>query len=244
MSSVDQDTDDILLERPERFNIVILATSDSAKDTLFPVQHQKLRKFTNIILASDLRDVEELTKSSSKRALFIEIEAQPVEALRKLIYGIHAENKGLVFGFTLTSIDSSIYERLIYAGFDDIFDVYSNSSVHARIYSWMRRFGANPILSRELIAGSTKKLGIGHWVIHVRDGAAHKNDGTKAKLTRQEIDFLSTLNHPPTNDDLWQQSYAKLFKAPHAIAHNIKRKLGADFPLCHDSSGKYYIEHC
>jgi hypothetical protein len=244
MTNLDPNTDRMLIERPNRFNIVILTAiqNEDVKALLFPRDHEKLGKFTNIAVTSRITDVKQRTKTKWKNVIFVEVGTEPLESrLGELIYSIHADNGGLILGFTLGRLSRSSYARLVYVGLDDVFDLSrSDPRNHTRIYSWIRKYGANLISSRDQIASSAKKLKIGDWVILVNERLARQSEGRSVRLTRQQIDFLASLSAGP-RDDFVQLSYAKLFKAPHAIVHNIKKKLGLDLPIFHDGHGQYYI---
>ena len=102
-----------------------------------------------------------------------------------MIYGAHAERRGLLFAFTFGNLTDCEYETLISVGFDDAFELQREESrKFLRIYSWIRRFGGTPVsdrdVEREAIARLSQKSDkqFGKWTIVVnervaRDGAGH-----------------------------------------------------------------------
>jgi hypothetical protein len=239
----------VKIQDPKEFKIIVVSSDRRAASLLFPSSHEKLCRFEDIKSISSPSELLDIYASNTGKKLVVCVETNSETVLielKKMIYGAHAEKRGLLFGFSFESVDESDFERLIYAGFDDVFELrMQNKRQYNRLYSWIRRFADNSVSSedsdRDVIArlGNKKDRRIGKWIVAGNDMAAHRDDGKTVSLTRQEIDFLTLLSEEP--DSIQSTSYEKLFKAPHAIVHKLKKKLGSDLPIQHNSSGRYCL---
>jgi hypothetical protein len=239
----------IKIENTKDFNCVIVSADRNAASLLFPKNHERLQRFKNITSIQNFSDLLEIYASNRNKKLvvFIDVTLQnPVPELREIIYSIHSEGRGILFGFTFGELTDLDFERLISVGFDEIFELGNNDEKkYLRMYSWMRRFGGSPISAenaeKNAIAylSSKKNNRVGRWTIVANEMSAHDDRGQKVKLTRQEIDFLTLLFEETKS--IQTASYDKLFKAPHAIVHKLKKKLGESLPIEHGSGGRYHL---
>jgi hypothetical protein len=163
-----------------------------------------------------------------------------------MIYGAHAEKRGLLFAFTFDSLTQADFEELVSAGFDDVFEMHDlDRRKFSRMYSWIRRFGGSPISGADAERDAITFLSqrddkqIGRWTIVSNEKVARDSKGQRVELTRQEVDFLALLFESP--DAARNASYGKFFKAPHAIVHKLRKKLGNDLPLRHNGGGRYSL---
>jgi hypothetical protein len=208
-----------------------------------------LGRFKNVTCIPDVSKLLNIYVSNKdkKIVVFIDVTSkEPLRELKEMIYGAHAEKRGLLFAFTFGEFTESDFERLISSGFDDVFELQNEDSRQfMRMYSWIRRFGGTPILEenaeRDAITfrGQKTDKRIGKWTIISSEKVARDDRGQNVVLTRQEIDFLALLSDDP--EVLQNASYERFFKAPHAIVHKLKKKLGSDLPVQHDSGGRYYL---
>jgi len=239
----------IKTEDPRIFTLVVVSDDRSAASSLFPITDARLSHFQNIISISSFSELLNiyLSNKAQKLVVFVDVTSrQPLLELKKIIYGAHAEARGLLFAFSAGELTDEDFERLIAVGFDDAFELQKNDGrKSARIYSWIRRFGAAPVseefAERDRIAflSNQRDKRIGNWTILVNEMVARDDIGKRVKLTRQEIDFLYLLFD--SADSARDSSYTKLFKAPHAIVHKLKKKLGSNLPIRHDSGGRYHL---
>jgi hypothetical protein len=216
---------------------------------LLPPNHGKLRRFEDVVSTSDATTLFDIyvSNKNKKLVLFVDTSSQEILIqLKKMIYAAHTEKRGLLFAFTFETFTDIDFQRLISAGFDDVYELGSRDERQdLRLYSWIRRFGDAPIPSesadRDVIArlGNRKDRRIGRWIVVGSDMAAHDDSGRTVPLTRQEIDFLTLLFEEPGLAQ--NSSYESLFKAPHAIVHKLKKKLGSDLPIQHNSNGRYCL---
>jgi hypothetical protein len=244
-------TDALLLkiENTKAFSCIVLSDDRTAASVLFPEHQEKLQRFKDITSVhgySDLLNIYALEKTK-KLIVFIDVTSRdPVPELKEMIYSIHAEGRGLFFGFTFGSFSDRDFERLISVGFDEVFELGDNDKKkYVRMYSWMRRFGGNPILARNAekdaitYLSNKKNKRVGKWTIIASEMSALDDEGQKVKLTRQEIDFLTLLFEEAKS--IRSTSYEELFKAPHAIVNKLRKKLGENLPIQHDSGGRYHL---
>jgi hypothetical protein len=239
----------IKIENTKEFHFVIVSDDRSAVVRLFPRSDERLRKFENITAVQTVADLLTIYVSNKNKRLVVFIDVTSHDRapeLKEIIYSIHAEARGLLFAFTSGALAKDDFERLILAGFDDVFELESDDvRQYVRMYSWIRRFGGTPILAehaeRNAIAylGTKKNKRIGKWTVIGSEMAAYDDSGLKVKLTRQEIDFLTFLFEEATLDS--GVSYDGLFKSPHAIVHKLKKKLGGNLPVQHDVGGRYHL---
>jgi hypothetical protein len=239
----------VRIENTKDFKIVIVSNDRRAASLLFPRDHEKLGRFEDIETISQLSSLFQIYTSNKNKKLIVFVESNLSETLRELkamIYGAHAEKRGLLFAFSFSTLDEENFVRLISAGFDDAIELgKKDKRQFLRLYSWIRRFGnssiPNEAMERDVVArlGNKRDRRIGKWTIVGSDMSAHDDSGRTVSLTRQEIDFLTLALDAPkaTQDEL----YDKLFKAPHAIVHKLKKKLGSELPIQHDSNGRYRL---
>jgi hypothetical protein len=234
-----ESTQKTLIQKPSGVTIHILSRSAEARRALFPTE---FTEFTDIITLNDASDAKIfLTKTTERVIMFVDTEiGAAADHIFKLVYAVHTQ-PGIIFAFSFHNIDDTTYNGLIYFGFDDVFDLSSrDSKLCSRIYSWIRRFVGNPARSGDPARPrSPKKITIAGWDIFLEDMQARRDGCDEVALTRQEVDFLSSLC---LDCDALQQSNKKLFKAPHAIANKLRKKLGSDFPLVHDGRGQYSLQ--
>jgi hypothetical protein len=238
-------SDSLLLKDTNAFDFVVVSNDENAKRLLFPKNHERLGKFKNIKLVGNLSELLQVYASSKDKKLVVFVDVTVRDLMSKLdgmIYSIHAERRGIFFGFSFNQIAETVYDHLISVGFDDVFELGDHDEKKfARMYSWIRRFGGNTILPKDTIAYlSEKHKRIGKWNIFANELIARDSNGQEVKLTRQEADFLTLLVREEQLD-VEDASYRKLFKAPHAIAHNLRKKLGAKLPIQHSSGGRYCL---
>jgi hypothetical protein len=241
----------VKIEDTRRFQIVVVSNDERAVSLLFPSNHGKLGRFkdvTSVRGVSDLLEIYTATKDSRKAVVFVDVTAnESLHELREMIYLASADKRGLLFAFSFSALSDRAFEQLISAGFDDAFELQGDDQrKHMRMYSWMRRFVAThtsqEVLERDSIIILSRKESktIGKWKIVGHEKVAVDDDGQRIGLTQQEIDFLTLLTPEP--DAVEGSSYKKFFKAPHAIVHKLKKKLGADLPVEHDGHGRYYLK--
>jgi hypothetical protein len=238
-------SDALLLKDANAFNFVVVSNQENAKRLLFPKDHERLGKFKNIKLVRNFSELLQVYASSRDKKLVVFVDVTIRDLLPKLdeiIYSIHAERRGIFFGFTSGHISDGDFDHLISVGFDDVFELNDDDDKKfMRIYSWIRRFGGSTILPRDTIPYlSAKYKRIGKWNVFANEMVARDSGGKEVKLTRQEADFLTLLANDEESD-VNGASYNRLFKAPHAIAHNLKKKLGENLPILHGSGGRYYL---
>lgn len=237
------------IENTKEFNCVILSDDRDAASILFPKNHERLQRFRNITSISSFSDLLAIYASNKNKKLvvFIDVTSRdPVPELREMIYSIHDQGRGILFGFTFGELTDAAFERLISVGFDEVFEFGNDDKKKFfRMYSWMRRFGGSPISARDAEKDAITHLSmkknkrIGNWTIIANEMSARDDSGQKVKLTRQEIDFLTLLFEEAKS--IQGSSYDELFKAPHAIVHKLKKKLGENLPIQHDSGGRYHL---
>jgi hypothetical protein len=239
----------VKIEDTNKFRLVVVSDDPDAAHYLFPHSHRKLSRFGNITSISSFSELLKVYVSNrtDKLAVFIDITSRDsLLELKKMIYGAHAETRGLLFAFTFAELTNADFEAFISMGFDDVFALRDNDDCkYMRIYSWIRRFGAAQIsgayVDRDQITflSNRRDKRIGRWRILVSEMVACDDGGERVRLTRQEIDFLSLLfeGAEPMRDG----SYEKFFKAPHAIVHKLKKKLGETLPIHHGHGGQYYL---
>jgi hypothetical protein len=238
-------SDALLLKDTNAFNFVVVSNDGNAKQLLFPKDHERLGKFKNIKLVRNFSELLQVYDSSRDKKLVVFVDVTTQDLLPKLdemIYSIHAERRGIFFGFISGRIADGVFDQLISLGFDDVFELNDDDEKKfMRMYSWIRRFGGNTILSKDTIPYLSEKCKrIGKWNVFTNEMVARDNSGKEVKLTRQEADFLTLL---ASDEELNVNgtSYSRLFKAPHAIAHNLRKKLGENLPILHGSGGRYYL---
>jgi hypothetical protein len=239
----------IKIQDTKEFQLVVISNDRRAASRLFPSNHERLRRFKNITSISHVSELLNIYVSNKDKKLvvFIDVTSErPLHELKEMIYGAHAEKRGLLFAFTFEELTESDFERLIATGFDDVFELQNDDRrKFLRMYSWIRRFGGNPIseenAERDAITfrGQKNDKRIGKWTIISSEKVARDDTGQNVGLTRQEIDFLALLSNDP--ELVQNASYDRLFKAPHAIVHKLKKKLGSDLPVQHDGGGRYYL---
>jgi hypothetical protein len=239
----------IKIQDTKEFQLVVISNDRHAASRLFPSNHEKLQRFKNIASISRFSDLLKIyvANKDKKVVVFVDVTSkEPLLELKEMIYGAHAEKRGLLFAFTFGEFTESDFERLIVAGFDDVFELQNDDSrKFLRIYSWVRRFGGTPIseenAERDAITFLAQKSAkrIGKWTIISSEKVARDDRGQKVGLTRQEVDFLTLLFDSP--ELVRNAAYERFFKAPHAIVHKLKKKLGGDLPVEHDSGGRYYL---
>jgi hypothetical protein len=239
----------IKIQDTKEFQLVVISDDRRAASRLFPSNHERLGRFKNITSISHLSELLNIYVSNKDKKLVVFVDVtskQPLHELKEMIYGAHAEKRGLLFAFTFGQLAESDFERLISTGFDDVFELQNDDSrKFLRMYSWIRRFGGAPIseenAERDAITfrGQKNDKRIGKWTIIGSEKVARDDRGQKVGLTRQEIDFLALLFDDP--ESVRNASYDRFFKAPHAIVHKLKKKLGSDLPVQHDSGGRYYL---
>lgn len=234
----------VKIEDARAFRIVIISNNRRSVELLLPHGHEKLSRFQNVASISSFSELMQIYLSSKDKKLVVFVDVTTNESLHELkgmIYGAHAEKRGLLFAFTFAKLSDDDFERLISAGFDDVFGLHDDDSrKYLRIYSWMRRFGASPISQQDensFIGQKNKR--IGRWTIIGGEKIASDDSGQKVGLTQQEVDFLTLLFD--SAEPVQNGSYDKLFKAPHAIVHKLKKKLGAELPIQHEGGGRYYL---
>jgi hypothetical protein len=239
----------VKIEDTKKFRLVVVSNNPHATHYLFPRSHKKLSRFGNITSISSFAELLEVYVSNrtEKFAVFIDITSrESLLELKEMIYGAHAETRGLLFAFTFAKFTDADFEVFISMGFDDVFVLRDHDECkYMRIYSWIRRFGAAQIsgeyVDRDQITflSNRRDKRIGKWSILVSEMVACDDGGQRVRLTRQEIDFLSLLfeRAEPMRDG----SYEKFFKAPHAIVHKLKKKLGETLPIHHDHGGRYHL---
>jgi hypothetical protein len=239
--------DALLIENTGDFNVLVVSERKKAKQFLFPKRYERLQKFRNI---ESIRSFSEplpvvALDRHKKLVVFVDVTTVDVAAtgwlhgFDKIIYSMHAERTGLFFGFTFDRITDAFFDQLISAGFDDIFELGDDSAKkYMRMYSWIRRLGGNPVTARDAIPYSKPKR-IGKWNVFTGEMIARDKSGREVNLTRQETDFLTLLLDDVSVDQ--GTSYNRLFKAPHAISHNLKKKLGDDLPIKHGGNGRYHL---
>jgi hypothetical protein len=239
--------DALLIENTSDFSVLVVSEDRNAKQLLFPKHYERLQKFRNIELVKNFSEPlpAVVLDKHKKLVVFVDVTTLDVTAsgwpheFDKVIYGMHAERTGLFFGFTFGRVPDGFFDQLISAGFDDVFELGDDSEKkYTRMYSWIRRLGGNPVTARDAIPYSKPKH-IGKWNVFTGEMVARDKSGRKVRLTRQETDFLTLLVDEVSLDQ--GISYNKLFKAPHAIAHNLKKKLGDDLPIRHGSGGQYHL---
>jgi len=239
----------IKIENTKEFHFIVVSDDRSAVVRLFPKSDERLRKFENVTAVQTVADLLSIYVSNKNKRLVVFVDVTSHDRapeLKEMIYSIHAETRGLLFAFTSGALTKDDFERLISSGFDDVFELESDDMrQYVRMYSWIRRFGGTPILSkhadRNAIAylSMKKNSRIGKWTVIGNEMAAYDDSGLKVKLTRQEIDFLTLLfEEAPVGSSA---SYDSLFKAPHAIVHKLKKKLGDNLPIQHDVGGRYHL---
>jgi hypothetical protein len=238
----------IKIENTKDFNFVVVSDDRRAASLLFPKSHERLQRFRNITSIRSFSDLLEIYVSNKNKKLvvFVDVTSRdPLPELKEMIYSIHSEGRGIFFGFTFGNLTERAFENLISLGFDEVFELDNDDEKkYLRMYSWIRRFGGSPISAKnaekDAIAylSNKKNKRIGKWIIIANEMAARDESGQKVKLTRQETNFLTLLfEEKPTQD----ASYDELFKAPHAIVHKLKKKLGKNLPIQHDSGGRYHL---
>jgi len=237
------------IENTKEFNCIVVSDDRDAASLLFPKDHERLQRFKNITSIKSFADLLAIYASNKNKKLvvFVDVTSRnPLPELREMIYSIHDQGRGILFGFTFGELTDAAFEHLISVGFDEIFELGNDDKKkYLRMYSWIRRFGGSPISARDaekdaiayLSMKKTKR--IGNWTIFANEMSAHDDSGQKVKLTRQEIDFLTLLFEEPKS--IQSTSYDELFKAPHAIVHKLKKKLGENLPIQHDSGGRYHL---
>jgi hypothetical protein len=239
----------IKIQDTKEFQLVVISNDRRAASRLFPSNHERLGRFRNITSISHFSELLQiyLSNKDKKLVVFVDVTSrESLHELKEMIYGAHAEKRGLLFAFTFGELTESAFERLISTGFDDVFELQKDDGrKFVRLYSWIRRFGGTPIseenAERDAITFQSQKddKRIGRWTIISSEKVARDDSGQKVELTRQEIDFLALLINGPKLVE--NTSYNKFFKAPHAIVHKLKKKLGSDLPVQHDSGGRYYL---
>jgi hypothetical protein len=237
------------IENTKEFICVFVSDERDAAARLFPKDNERLQRFKDIRSIRSFTDLLAIYASNKNKKLvvFVDVTSRdPVPELKEMIYSIHDQGGGVFFGFTFGEFTDAAFEHLISVGFDDIFELGNeDKKKFFRMYSWIRRFGGSPITSRDAekdaiaYLGMKKNKKIGNWTIFANEMSAHDDSGKKVRLTRQEIDFLTLLFEE--NNSIQGTSYDQLFKAPHAIVHKLKKKLGENFPLQHDSGGRYHL---
>jgi hypothetical protein len=244
-------TEDLLIkiENTKEFNCVVVSGDRKAASLLFPKNHERLQRFKNITLIKGLSDLLTVYASnkSKKLVVFVDVTSRdPTPELKELIYSIHSEERGILFGFTFNVLTDSAFEHLISIGFDEVFELGSGDRrKFLRIYSWIRRFGGTPISARnserDAIAHLSRKKNkrLGGWTITADEMSARDDNGQKVKLTRQELDFLTLLFEEAKS--IQGASYDELFKAPHAIVNKLRKKLGENLPIQHGGGGRYHL---
>ncbi|MET3842663.1 hypothetical protein [Bradyrhizobium sp. OAE829] len=241
----------VKIEDTRQFQIFVVSHDERATSFLLPSTHEKLGRFKDVTLVrriSDLYDIYRTGEANKKTVVFVDVsENQPLHELKEMIYLASADKRGLLFAFSFLTLSDTAFEELITVGFDDAFDLQGDDSrKHMRMYSWMRRFVATytsqEVLERESIISLGRKETkiVGKWKIIGHEKAAVDADGQRIGLTQQEVDFLTLLSHGPETTE--SPSYNKFFKAPHAIVHKLKKKLGTDLPVCHDGDGRYHLK--
>jgi hypothetical protein len=238
----------VKIEDTNDYQLVVISSDRHSATLLLPSHHQKLGRFRNIACVQSFAELFEiyLTHKNRKLVVFVDVTLnEPLHELRGMIYGAHAERRGLLFAFSHKKISENHFEHLVSSGFDDVFELQSGDNrKYLRIYSWIRRFGSTPIseenAKRDAIAHLSRKKNnrIGKWTIIKSEKSASNDGGERVQLTQQEVDFLAFLFEPELTRD---SSYEKFFKAPHAIVHKLKGKLGNDLPIRHDRGGRYYL---
>jgi hypothetical protein len=239
----------IKIENTKEFNCIVLSDDRNAASVLFPEDQEKLQRFKNITSVQSYSDLLNIYASNKIRKLvtFVDVTSRdPVPELREMIYSIHAEGRGLFFGFTFGNLTNRDLDNLISAGFDEVFELGNDDKKkYLRMYSWMRRFGGNPISAKDAekdaiaYLSNKKSKRVGKWTIIANEMSALDDDGQKIKLTRQEINFITLLFEEANS--IQSTSYDELFKAPHAIVNKLRKKLGKDLPIQHDSGGRYHL---
>lgn len=242
---------DTLIENTDSFRILILSKNTEAQKILFAAARPRLQKFQNVETIRSFSELLRIFSSNRDKKLivFVDVATPFLEELEETIYRTHAEANGAIFGFTTSQISDQAFDDLISAGFDDVFEFGNrDNKTYVRMYSWIRRFGRNPIAAKDAIAQLPQKYGrigghklqrIGRWSVSKQEMIAIDDDERKVKLTKQEVDFLTLLNY--LESDIADTSYSKLFKAPHAIANSLKKKLGEDLPIQHRGGGRYRL---
>jgi hypothetical protein len=235
----------VKIEDVRAFRIIVVSNDKRSVELLLPRSDERLSRFQNIIFISSFSELMQIYLSSGSEKLVVFVDVTTNESLHELkgmIYRAHAEKRGLLFAFTFGILSDDDFERLISAGFDDVFNLHDEDRrKYLRIYSWMRRFGASPLSQQDAnsFIGQKNKR-IGKWTIIGGEKIASDDSGRKVGLTQQEVDFL-TLLFDSSSESVQNGSYDKLFKAPHAIVHKLKKKLGAELPIQHEGGGQYYL---
>ena len=239
----------IKIENTKDFNFVVVSHDQSAASLLLPERHDRLRRFENITLVRDVPDLLKIYASNKNKKLvvFVDVTSRYIlPELKEMIYSVHAEGRGLLFAFTFGKFTDGDFEHLISVGFDELFELESDDERrYLRMYSWIRRFGGSPISDEDaeknaiVYLSNKKNKRIGQWTILGSEMVARDESGQRIKLTRQEIEFLTLLFEE--SNLVEGASYNKLFRAPHAIVHKLKKKLGSNLPIQHDSGGRYRL---
>jgi hypothetical protein len=237
------------IENTKEFICVVVSDERDAVARLFPKNNERLQRFKNITSIRSFADLLAIYASNRNKKLvaFVDVTARdPVPELKEMIYSIHDQGGGIIFGFTFGELTDAAFEHLVSVGFDEIFELGNeDKKKFFRMYSWIRRFGGSPISSKNAEKDAIaylrmkKNKRIGNWTIFANEMSAHDDSGKKVRLTRQEIEFLTLLSEE--TNSIQNTSYDRLFKAPHAIVHKLKKKLGEDLPIQHDSGGRYHL---
>src|ERR1700729_2699510 len=108
-------TDALLLkiENTKEFNIVVVSDDRRAASLLFPKSHERLQRFKNITSIRSFSDLLEIYASNKNKKLvvFVDVTSRdPLPELKEMIYSIHAEERGIFFGFTFGNIKEGAFE--------------------------------------------------------------------------------------------------------------------------------------
>src|SRR5882724_10269957 len=91
------------IENTKEFNCIVVSDDRDAASLLFPKNHQRLQRFKNVTLIKSYFDLFAIYASNKNKKLvvFIDVTSRdPTSELRELIYSIHSEQRGILFGFT------------------------------------------------------------------------------------------------------------------------------------------------